>query len=103
VWTAILQTSEVAWMRATAERSLMQLKALDQMEAIQSRLDAFARQSGAAPEDWTIAVRAGVVPGVPVDPSGTRNELTPSGQIRLSGSSKLFPLPAEPERSAPSR
>ena len=90
-------------MRTTAERSLMQLKALDQMEAIQSTLDAFARQRGAPLEDWTTAVRERVFPNIPADPSGTRYELTTNGHVRLSQSSKLFPLPVEPERSAPSR
>jgi tetratricopeptide (TPR) repeat protein len=103
MWTAILQTSEVAWMRSTAERLLVQLNALDQMDALQSRVDAYARQAGAPPEDWTTLVRARVFPGTPVDPSGTPYELTTGGQVRLSRSSKLFPLPVEPERTAPSR
>jgi hypothetical protein len=98
MWTSILQTSEVAWMRSTAERLLAQLDALDQMDMLQSRLDAFARQRGAPPEDWTTVLRARVFPGIPVDPSGTRYELTPDGRVRLSPSSKLFPLPVEPER-----
>ncbi len=101
MWTAILQTSEVAWMRSAAERTLIQLDALDQMDAIQSRLDAFARQSGAPAGDWTTAVRARVFSGVPVDPSGVPYELTPDGRVQLSPSSRLFPLPVEPQQLAP--
>jgi hypothetical protein len=103
MWAAILQSSEIPWLRSTAERSLMQLRALDEMEAIQSRLDAFARQTGTPLDDWTGVVRARVFPGTPVDPGGTPYELTRDGQVRLSQSSKLFPLPVEPERSAASR
>jgi len=102
MWAAILQTSEIAWMRSTAERLLVQLDALDQMDELQSKIDAFARERGAPPEDWTTLLRARVFPGFPVDPSGTRYELT-DGLVRLSRSSQLFPLPVEPERSAPSQ
>jgi hypothetical protein len=103
MWAAILQSSEIPWLRSTAERSLMQLRALDEMEAIQSRLDAFARQTGTPLDDWTGVVRARVFRGTPVDPGGTPYELTRDGQVRLSQSSKLFPLPVEPERSAAPR
>jgi len=99
MWTSILQTSEIAWMRTTAERSLKQLNAIEQMEAIQSRLDAFARQRGAPAEDWTTVIHAGVFSGIPADPTGIEYELTPAGQVRLSPSSKLSPLPVEPQRS----
>jgi hypothetical protein len=89
-------------MRATAERLLVQLDALDQMDALQSKVDAYAQQSGAAPDDWPTLVRARVFPGAPVDPSGVRYELM-DGRVLLSRSSKLYPLPVEPERSAPAR
>jgi len=98
MWTAILETSEVEWMRTTAERVLLQLNALDQIDTLQAKVDAFAQQRGAPPEDWATVVRARVFPGVPVDPSGTRYELTREGRVRLSQSSRLFPLPVEPKR-----
>jgi hypothetical protein len=98
MWRAILETSDVDWLRGTAERLLVQLDALDQLDQIQSRLDAFTRQSGAAPEDWATLIRARVFPGVPVDPAGAPYELMPGGRVRLSASSPLFPLPAEPQR-----
>ena len=68
------------------------------MDAIQSKLDALAQLRGSPPGDWTTVVRARVFPGVPLDPSGTPYELTPDGRVRLSQSSALFPLPAEPQR-----
>ncbi len=98
MWAAILQTSEVPWMRATAERLLVQLDTLDKMDTLQSKLDAFAQERGAPAGDWATVLRARVFPGIPVDPTGIRYELTPDGRVRLSPSSRLFPLPVEPKR-----
>jgi hypothetical protein len=87
-------------MRTSAERVLRQLDALDRMDELQLKLDTFAR-SGGTVSDWTTVIRAGVFPGVPVDPTGTRYELTPDGRVGLSPSSPLFPLPAEPQQINP--
>jgi hypothetical protein len=103
MWEAIRQSSEVDWMRATAERLLAQLNALDQMDEIQWRLDEHARAGVAPPSNWETVIRAGVFPGVPIDPTGTPYELTQDGTVRLSRSSGLFPLPVEPGLAARSR
>jgi tetratricopeptide (TPR) repeat protein len=103
MWEAIRQSSDVEWMRNTAERLLVQLNALDQIDGIQAKVDDLARATGSRPSDWGAVIRARVFPGVPLDPSGTPYELTPDGAVRLSRSSSLFPLPIEPGRINPSR
>jgi hypothetical protein len=99
MWEAIRQSSDVDWLRATAERLLTQLNVLDQIDEIQARLDALAGTTGAPVTNWQTAIRAGVFPGVPIDPTGTPYELTQDGKVRLSPSSALFPLPVEPGRA----
>jgi hypothetical protein len=103
MWEAIRQSSEVDWMRATAERLLIQLNVLDRMDEMQSKLDELARATGTPVSDWQAVVRTGVFPGVPIDPTGTPYELSSDGKVRLSQSSGLFPLPVEPGRATPSR
>ena len=44
--------------------------------------------------------RAGSIPGVPTDPTGTPYELSQYGRVQLSRKSPLFPLPQEPQRLA---
>ena len=77
----------------------LQLNALDQIDAIQSKLDAFARQSGAsAVTTGRRVVRARVFPGVPVDPSGTPLRADAArAAFACRQSSPLFPLPVEPQ------
>jgi len=101
MWQAILRTADIDWLRQQAERRLRQLQALDEMDFIQSRLDALAARRGGPPSDWQTVVGAGVFPGPPLDPSGTRYELTSEGHVQLSRSSPLFPLPTEPQRLGP--
>ena len=43
-------------------------------------------------------IRAGVLPGIPLDPIGTPFEIDPDGTVRLSRTSPLLPLPEEPRR-----
>jgi tetratricopeptide (TPR) repeat protein len=102
MWQAILETSDVEWLRNSAQKVLLQLQALDQIDAIQLKLDALAKLRGAPAADWATVVRARVFPGVPVDPAGRAYELTTGGAVQLSSSSPLFPLPVEAGRlSAP--
>ena len=100
MWQAILESADVDWLRSSAERVLLQLNAIDQMEAIQARLDVFARLRGGPAGDWASVLRARLFSSTPLDPSGTPYELTPDGNVRLSRASALFPLPVEPEGSA---
>jgi len=97
MWERILQSADIDWLRRSAEHHLLQFRALDQIDALQSRLDAFAKVRGGPPADWATVLRAQVFPGIPADPTGTPYELTPDGRVRLSRSSELFPLPVEPE------
>jgi len=96
MWQAIRETAENDWLRRDAERRLAQLKALDDIDALQKQVDALAARAGAQFTDWAALVRAGVFPRIPTDPTRTPYELTSGGRVRLSSSSPLWPLPDEP-------
>lgn len=101
MWLSILETADVDWLRTQAERRLLQLRALDDIDELQRRVDRYRTRTGAAPRDWAALVRDGLLRGVPADPAGAAYELTLDGRVRLSSSSPLFPLPTEPEQLAP--
>jgi len=100
MWEAIRQSAEIDWLRQDAERRLLQLRALDEIDALQPRVDELSRRTGRPPADWSALVRAGVLPGTPLDPVRTPFELTSEGRVRLSQTSPLWPLPVEPEQRA---
>ena len=96
MWEAIRQTTEIPWLRQGAEQKLLQLRALDEIDALQRVVDQVKARTGAAPADWESLVRARALRGIPVDPRGTPYELTPDGRVGLSSSSRLYPLLVEP-------
>ena len=96
MWAAIGQSAEVDWLRRDAERRLMQLNALDEIDRWQQVVDVVIERTGKAPDGWLPLVATAVVPGVPLDPAGRPFELSADGHVRLSRSSRLWPLPEEP-------
>src|SRR5213078_3247407 len=63
MWETIRQTTEIPF--------LLQLRALDEIDALQQVVDRVKARTGAAPADWASLVRARVLRGIPVDPRGT--------------------------------
>ena len=63
MWEPILQTAEVDWLRQQAEHRLLQLDALDQIDALQRAVDRFVASPGHPPLDWAALVRARMLPG----------------------------------------
>jgi len=100
MWETIRQTTEIDFLRKDAERKLAQLRALDDIDALQKVLDAFKTRSGQVPDDWAALARNRVLPGIPVDPAGVPYELTRDGHVVLSPSSPLGPLLVEPPAGA---
>jgi tetratricopeptide (TPR) repeat protein len=89
-----LLTSSEGYVRAAAERGLLQLQALDGIEEMQRQVERYNTATGAYPNGWLEVIRAGLLPGIPVDPTGTPFTLdAPTHQVTLSPDSSLSPLP----------
>jgi hypothetical protein len=98
MWESILQTAEIDWLRNEAERRLMQLAALDMIDQLQPIVDAVASRDGHPPADWTPVAQAMRWRATPADPTNTPYEIDRLGRVGVSRSSRLFPLPVEPQR-----
>jgi TPR repeat protein len=95
LWQQIAK-SEEAWLRRSAERSLLQLQALDQIDQLEAIVRKYPVPSG-EPHTWSSLMKRGVLPGQPVDPVGTPYILDPAtGRVRVSEQSPLYPMPEEP-------
>jgi hypothetical protein len=97
MWEAIRQSAEIEWLRRDAERRLAQLRALDDVEALQAAVDRFVVSGGVVTGDWRPIALANRWPGVPLDPAGVPYDIAPGGMVQLSQRSPLWPLPAEPQ------
>ena len=95
IWTQLLHAEE-EWVRNRAERALVQLQALDQIDALHRTL---AEKQPPGPYTWQALTRAGVFRGIATDPTGVPYEIDPiSGTITVSRSSPLFPMPRQRQR-----
>jgi hypothetical protein len=101
MWLAIRQSADNDWLRNDADRRLMQLRALDEIDELTRAVDGYARRTGQRPATWSALVAAGAVPGMMADPTGTPYELTGDGRVQLSSASPLWPLPEEPQAIEP--
>jgi hypothetical protein len=98
MWLSIRESAENAWVRNHAEWRLLQLQALDDLQALQQMLD---RESATGPVgDWQTLIRAGRLRAIPSDPTGTPYDITSEGRVVLGSASPLRPLPDEPVRPA---
>lgn len=97
IFSSLLESAEIDWLKRGAEHRLQQLDALDAIDALQGVVDRYVQRTGQAPGDWSSLVRAGALRGVPRDPAGTPFDLTAEGRVRLSDQSSLWPLPDEPQ------
>jgi tetratricopeptide (TPR) repeat protein len=92
MWQQI-QRSEEAWLRRGAERALLQLQALDEIDELEAVIRRFPPPSG-DPHTWVALVRRGVLLRVPLDPAGAPFDLDPgTGRVTLSSQSPLYPPP----------
>jgi hypothetical protein len=92
LWQQILQ-SDQQWLRRIAQRSLIQLQALDQIDELQALVLKADLPAGRRVA-WSDLVRRGLLPGTPVDPSGTPYQLDrDTARVSLSPASSLNPMP----------
>ena len=90
VWRSLLD-SEVEFIRREAARRLMQLDAIDQIALLRQRTLLFRQRFGAPPGAWSDMIRAGLLSGIPLDPTNVPYVLDPvTGDVTLSRESSLW-------------
>lgn len=101
LWRELRDSADQEWLRALAERRLLQLAALDLMDRLVPLVERFMAQAD-PPYTWDRLVGAGLLARVPRDPAGAPFVLDPwTGAVRVSEESPLFPMPTEPPRTSP--
>ncbi len=92
MWQQILQSNE-AWLKRTAQRRLLQLEALDEIDELRAVAVRAAVPAGHRLTWGDLAAR-GLLPGAPLDPTGVPYLLDPyDRRVTVSPSSTLNPMP----------
>ena len=93
LWTELEASAEHDWLRQAARRGLLQLDAEAVLQQLQPIVNHFHARVGRMPTSWDEVVRAGLLRGVPVDPTGHVYDLDPvTGSVNVERKSPLFPL-----------
>ncbi|MEZ5292137.1 MAG: hypothetical protein R2745_13710 [Vicinamibacterales bacterium] len=93
LWSELYRTADVEWLRRAAESHLQQLQALDELDVLAGAARRYAQRTGRQPGSWQDLIAAGLLPGVPVDPTGLPYVLQPGVGFGLDATSTLNPLP----------
>jgi FimV-like protein len=86
--------SEEPWLRQMAQRSLLQLEALDFLDRVVRPVITRNPPPPGTPYSWQWLIRRGALRDVPVDQTGVPFEMDPAtGAVSVSPRSQLFPMP----------
>ena len=93
LWKQIAETAEEEWLRKSAQRGLAQVDAEEQIEQLQAIAARFEQRVGRRPMGWNELAQAGLLRGIPVDPSGIPYVYdAATGTVDVARESSLYPL-----------
>jgi hypothetical protein len=96
LWSQLAQTAEQEWLRSAGRRALLQLDAEDAIDLLEPRVHRFFDMNGRFPDSWNELVRAGLLRGIPLDPTGVPYALDAvTGTVDVAKESTLYPLRRE--------
>lgn len=91
VWLRLYDQAEDARLKANARRHIEHLDALDTIDGLEQRLQAFERTTGRRPRRLEELVEAGLIRYVPKDPAGVPfNYDQAAGKVRIARRSPLW-------------
>jgi hypothetical protein len=94
LWIELRDTTEMEWIRTTADRRLQQLDAMDSIDELNKNSQEFAKRRGRPPANWRELAIDFRWRALPTDPTGEPYTLDPqTGRVTLSVRSSLQPLP----------
>jgi len=104
LWQSLRDTADNEWVRNNAGLRLSQLDALDAIDQLMVVVAGFKARTGQNPASWDTLVRARMLRGVPLDPTGVPYVLDPTtGTVTVGAASALNPLPTGAQANRPAR
>jgi tetratricopeptide (TPR) repeat protein len=94
LWKGIYDGNTDKTIRNTAIQHLISLQADSDIGELEGRVQDFRRKTGSLPSRWSDLVRAGLLRGIPPDPTGAPYELMADGTVQVKDRSK-FPFLGE--------
>ncbi len=89
LWKAVYDTSIDPQVKETAVQHLTSLHAEADIEQLEQRVKVYRERTGVLPARWLDMVRAGLLPGLPLDPDGAEYKLLPDGTVDVQDPAKF--------------
>jgi tetratricopeptide (TPR) repeat protein len=90
LWKTIYDTTTDKTIKDTAAKHLLSLQADLEMDELERRTQAYHERFKKYPEEWSDLIRAGLLAGIPADPTHTPYNLRLDGTVRVANE-KDFP------------
>lgn len=84
LWTSVYETTHDAYIRENAKSHLVSLTADLQCEELDKIVSVYRERVGRNPASFVELVRAGMLRGIPLDPTGTPYQLDDQGDVFVS-------------------
>jgi hypothetical protein len=89
LWTAVYENNQDTTVRDNAMKHLKSLRADMDIEELERRVQLYQERAGSLPATWADLVRTGILPGVPIDPSGAPYELRANGTVWVTDTEQM--------------
>jgi hypothetical protein len=91
LWTKIYESSDDKQIRQNALLRLVALRVDEDLTHLEALVQDYKQRTGSYPADWQQLISAGMLRGVPADPSGAPYRLMPDGAVLVEDSHR-FPF-----------
>ncbi len=94
LWQGVYEMTKENSVRDSALKHIASLQADVLMEELDRRVESYREKTGTLPSQWSDLERAGLLRGIPLDPSGAPFKLMPDGTVQVQDPTK-FPFLGE--------
>jgi tetratricopeptide (TPR) repeat protein len=84
VWRTTYESSQDKYIRGNAVAHLRALQVEEDVTRIQDAVTAFGKRTGELPPNMMALAKAGLLPGIPIDPDGRPYKLTAEARVELA-------------------
>jgi tetratricopeptide (TPR) repeat protein len=89
LWTSIYDGTHDKEVKDTAIRHIDSLRADADLNELDRRIQLYREKTGTMPSHWSELIRAGLLAGVPTDPTGAPYKLEADGKVKVQDPSKF--------------
>ena len=89
LWKGIYDNGTNKELKETAAMHLDSLRVDAALNELDRRIHAYRERTGSFPSQWSDLIRAGLLPGIPADPTGAPYKLEANGKVTVQDPSKF--------------